>query len=114
MASLATQKGNPMYNADLKPLKTATGILAIGQWAMDKSLNPWNRYYSFVEPICRIVDDASCPSAQLREPSDPRLGNNLKMFEAWFERKKTELKKQAESERPHVDSLAKELQIEIE
>jgi hypothetical protein len=109
MASLATQKGNPLYVPNLKPLKTATGILAIGRWAMDKSINPWNRYYGFVQPICRIMDDAPCPSLQLREPSDPRLDDSLKMFEAWFERKKPELKQQAESEWPHLDSLAKEL-----
>lgn len=113
MASLAARKDNS-FASNLKPLKTATGILAIGRWGMDKSLNPWNRYYSFVQPICRIVDDAHCPSTQLREPSDPRLNNSLKMFEAWFDRHESELKQQAESERSHLDSLAKELHTDIE
>jgi len=98
----------------VRPLKTATGALAIGRWAMSESLNPWNRYYSFVEPICRMVDDPPCPVDQLRDPNDPRLDKSLKTFEAWFEKEKPKLESEAEAERPHLESLAKELQIDIE
>lgn len=114
MASLARWKGDPVSSPNLKPLKTATGILAIGRWAMDNSLNPWNRYYSFVQPICRIVNDAPCPLDQLRDPNDPRLDERLRVFEAWFEMKKPALEQQAEAERSHLRSLANVLQTDIE
>lgn len=114
MESLATWKGDAMSVPNVHALKTATGVRAIGRWAMDKSLDPWNRYYSFAQPICRMVDDAPCPADQLREPSDPRLDQSRKMFDAWFESKTPELERQAKSERPHLDSLANELRIAIE
>jgi hypothetical protein len=95
-------------------LKTATAILAIGRWATDKSLNPWNRYYSFIQPICRMVDDAPCPPDQLRDPSDPRLDERSKIFETWFEERKPALERQAAAELPHLRSLAKELSTDIE
>jgi hypothetical protein len=113
MASLAQQKGDPANVSALKPLKTATGILAIGRWAINKSINPWDRYYSFDQPICRMVNDAPCPPDQLRDPKDPRLDERLKNFEAWFENKKPDLEHQAESERPYLGSIAKELQTAI-
>lgn len=114
MASFAQKQGDPVYVPNLKPLKTATGILAIGRWAMDNSLNPWNRYSSFVQPICRIVNNAPCAPDQLRDPNDPRLDERLKTFEAWFEMKKPALEQQAEAERSHLRSLANVLQTDIE
>jgi hypothetical protein len=114
MASLAERKSDPTNQPNLKPLKTATGILAIGRWAMDKSLNPWNRYYSFAQPICRMVDDAPCPKDQLREPNDPRFDERLRTFEVWFEMKKPALEQQAETERSYLRSLANVLQTDID
>lgn len=114
MASLAQLKSDPVSIPKLKPLTTATGTLAIGRWAMDNSLNPFNRYYSFVQPICRIVKDAPCPPDQLRDPNDPRLDERLRTFEAWFEMKKPALEQQANAERSHLQSLAKILQTDIE
>jgi hypothetical protein len=113
-ASLVRRRSDPADVPQVKLLKSATAILAIGRWAMDKSLNPWNRYYSFVDPICRIVDDAPFPPDQLREPNDPRLDERLKTFEAWFEEKKPALERQAATERPQLQSLEKELSTDIE
>ena len=76
--------------------------------------NPSNRYDVFVRSICKIVDDAACPSPDPRELTDAQLNDSLKMFETWFDRKKPDLKKQAEAERPYLASLAKELNIDIE
>jgi hypothetical protein len=113
MESLATQKSDPSF-PNLKPLKTVTGILAMARWATDRRLNPSNRYDVFVRSICKIVDDAACPSPDPRELTDAQLNDSLKMFETWFDRKKPDLKKQAEAERPYLASLAKELNIDIE
>jgi hypothetical protein len=113
-ASLARDTGYSANTPHIKPLKTATAVLAIGRWAVDKKLNSWNRYYSFVVPICRIVDDAPFPPDQLRDPKDPQLDEKLRIFEAWFEKKKPALEQQAEAELPHLRSLAKELSTDIE
>lgn len=98
----------------LIPLQTSTAILAIGRWAMDKSLNPWNRYYSFVGPICQMMKDPPFPPDQIREQNDPNLDERLKTFEAWFEKEKPALKKAADAELPHLQLLATELQTNIE
>jgi hypothetical protein len=98
----------------LTPLQTSTAILAIGRWAMDKSLNPWNRYYSFVGPICRMANDPPFPPDQVREPNDPKLDETLKTFEAWFEKEKPTLKKASDAELLHLQLLAIELQTKIE
>ncbi|HKD59182.1 MAG TPA: hypothetical protein VKB47_01915 [Terracidiphilus sp.] len=114
-AALSAQyNGDPMSAPHAKLVKTATAILAVGRWAMDKSRSPWNRYYGFVLPICKMADDAPCLSDQLRDPNDPRLDERLKSFEAWFARKKPALEKQAEAELPHLRSLAKELSTAID
>jgi hypothetical protein len=108
-ASQAAQyKGDTMPHAKL--VKTATAVLAIGRWAMDRNLNPWNRYYSFVQPICKIVEDSPCSSELLRDPNDPRLAQELSAFESWFAKKQPTLELQAEKERPHFRSLANELE----
>jgi len=111
---LARYKRDPTNLPRVMPLKTATAILAIGRWATDRSLNPWNRYSSFVVPICRIVDDPPFAPDQLREPEDPRLDERLRSFDAWFEKKKPALEQQAEAELPLLRSLAKELSTDIE
>ena len=113
-ASLARDNGYSASAPHVKPLKTATAVLAIGRWAVDKRLSSWTRYYSFVGPICRIVDDAPFPPDQLRDPKDPQLDEKLKIFEAWFEKKKPALEQQAEAELPLLRSLAKELSTDIE
>jgi hypothetical protein len=113
-AKLALVKPDRWSEPFIQPLKTATAILAIGRWATDKSLSPWNRYYSFVGPICRIVDDPPIPPDQIRDPADPRLAEKLKIFDAWFESKKPALERQAAAERPRLQSLAKELSTDIE
>ena len=113
-SSSAQYDGDPATAPHAKLVKTATAILAVGRWAMDKSLNPWNRYYSFVQPICRMADDAPCSSDQLRDPNDPRLDERLKTFDAWFEKKKPALVQQGEAELPHLRSLAKELSTGID
>jgi hypothetical protein len=114
MISMAARKSDPVNMPNVKPLRTATGILAIGRWAEDQRLSPWNRYYGFVLPICRIVDDAPCPAKELRDPKDPELDIRLKAFDEWFGERKAALEEQSEAERPHLKSLAKELQTEID
>ena len=111
-ASAARYKGDTMPHAKL--VKTATAILAIGRWAMDRSFNSWDRYYGFVKPICMIAEDAPCSSDHLRDPNDPRLAERLRTFEAWFEMKKPALEQKAEAESPYLRSLAKELKTDIE
>lgn len=113
-AFVAVNLGHNPNLPPVKPLETATTVLAIGRWATDTSLNPWNRYYSFVSPICRIVDDPPFHPDQIRDPNDPRIDESLKTFDAWFEKKKPTLEKQAATERPHLQSLAKELGTDIE
>ena len=113
-ASLARDRGYSAGAPHVKPLKTATAVMAIGRWAVDKRLSLWNRYYSFVNPICRIVDDPPFPPDQLRDPKDSQLDEKLTIFEAWFEKKKPALERQAETELPHLRSLAKELSTDIE
>jgi len=113
-ASLARDNGYSASVPHVKPLKTATAVLAIGRWAVDKKLSSWNRYYSFVNPVCRIADDPPFPPDQLRDPKDPQVDEKLKIFEAWFEKKKPALKQQAEAELPRLRSLAKELSTDIE
>lgn len=113
-ARFARSKRDPVNTSNIVPLDAATAILSIGRWATDKSLSPWNRYYSFVSPICRIVDDPPFPPDQIRDPKDPRLDESLRTFEAWFEKKKPALEKQSATERPHLESLAKELGTDIE
>jgi hypothetical protein len=46
-----------VYSPQLKPVRSATSILAIGRWAMDRNVSPWDRYISFVNPICKVVGD---------------------------------------------------------
>lgn len=60
------------------------------------------------------MDDAPFPPDQLRDPKDPQLDEKLKIFEAWFEKKKPALEQQAEAELPLLRSLAKELSTDIE
>jgi hypothetical protein len=98
----------------LAPLQTSTAILAIGRWAMDKSVSPWNRYYSFVGPICKMMNDPPFPPDLIREPNDPKLDETLRIFEAWFEKEKPALKRAADAELPHLQLLATELQTNIE
>jgi hypothetical protein len=98
----------------LAPLQTSTAILAIGRWAMDKSLNPWNRYSSFVGPICKMMNNPPFPPDRIREPNDPKLDETLKTFDAWFEKERPALKKAADAELPHLQSLATELKTNIE
>lgn len=112
-ASSARSKDDPANEPHAKLVKSATAILAIGKWAMDKSLNPWDRYFAFVQPICRIVDDPPFPPDELRNPSAPQLAEKMTNFEAWFAKRKPALEQQAETERPLFQSLAKELQSEI-
>jgi hypothetical protein len=102
------------YTPQLAPLQTSTAIVAIGRWAMDKSLNPWNRYYSFVRPLCQMMNNPPFPPDLIREPNDPKLGETLKIFEAWFEKEKPALKNAADAELPHLQLLAAELQTNIE
>jgi hypothetical protein len=99
-AQLASYNRDSVNVPHVMSLKTATAILAIGRWATDKSLNPWNRYYSFIQPICRMGDDAPCPPDQLRDPSDPRLDERSKIFETWFEERKP-----ARSDKPQQNYL---------
>jgi hypothetical protein len=98
----------------LAPLQTSTAILAIGRWATNKSLSPWNRYYSFVEPICKMMNDPPFSPDRIRGPNDPKLNETLKTFEAWFDKENPALEKAADAELPHLQLLATELQANIE
>lgn len=65
-------------------------------------------------PICKMVDDPPFPADELRNSQDPKLNEKLKTFEAWFEKKKPSLEQQAKSEKPRLQSLAKELSTDLE
>jgi hypothetical protein len=112
VAQLARSETSP-YAPHLVPMKTATAILAIGRWATDGNIDPWTRY-QFVGSICKIVDDPSCAAGELREPEDPKLSEEMKSFEAWFEKMRPSLEQQAAAERPRLQALATELGVELE
>jgi hypothetical protein len=111
---LANYKPDSVNVPHVLPMQTATAILAIGRWATDKSLNPWDRYAAFVSPICKMVNAPPFLAGQISDPADPRLGSALSTFEKWFEKKKPSLQAQADAERPRLQSLAKELSANIE
>jgi hypothetical protein len=112
-AQLANLKEN-IYAPQLKPLHTATAILAIGRWAMDRDLPLWDRFASFAEPICKIVDDPPFQPGQIRDPHDPEVAKRLLAFEHWFALRRSSLELQAASEKPHLQSLAEELSQKIQ
>ncbi len=102
------------FSSQLKPLRTATAILAMGRWGMDRNLTPWNRYYSYVNPICKIVDDPPLQPDHISDPKSPELAKSLITFDEWFTKQQSVLQREAAAERPHLQSLARELSEEID
>jgi hypothetical protein len=108
---LARQK---YVTAELRPLRTSTAILAMGRWAMDRDLDPWHRYYSYVNPICKTVDNPPLQPGLINDPKSPDLATALKAFEEWFTKQRNSLEQEAAAERPHLQSLASELSLKVE
>ena len=79
------------------------------RWATNRNLDSWNRYYSYAEPICQIVEHPPFRPGQIRDPKDPAIESSLAAFEAWFKKQRNSLEREALLERPHLESLAAEL-----
>jgi hypothetical protein len=112
IGSLARLRDNSCC-PQLKPLRTATAILAMGKWAMDRNLSAWDRYASFVDPIYKAVATPPFQPGTIRDPRSPELAKSLMAFEEWFKSQRSSLEQQAAEERPHLQSLASELSQQI-
>ena len=112
-ARLARKEYNS-YSSQLRPLRTATAILAMGRWAMDRNLDPWNRYYSYADPICKTVDNPPFQPGLINDSKNPGLATSLMAFEEWFTKQRSSLQQEAAAERSHLQSLASELSLRIE
>jgi len=107
-APLATDKYNS-YSPDLKPLRSATAILAISRWALNKSIDQWTRYIVYAGAICDMVDDPPYRPDQRIHDRTAEVSQALATFESWFAREHAMLTAQAKSEQPHFAALAAEL-----
>ena len=102
------------FSLHLRPIMTSRTILDMGRWALDPSLNSLRRYDDFVTPICKTVDNPPFQPVRINDPKDPELVKSMKAFEEWFTKQRGALKKEAAGERPHLQSLASELSLQIE
>jgi hypothetical protein len=108
--SIADCARRDMSTNSTSPSRSATAILAIGRWAMDRNLDPSVRFHDFVTPLVETVDNPPFPPSHLFPKSD-ELPELLATFGEWFEKNRASLEKQAAVERPHLESLASELRI---
>jgi hypothetical protein len=89
---------------------SATATLAMARWAMDRNLDPMERFHGFVTPLLETVDNPPFAPSPLF-PKDDELRVLLLTFEQWFEKNRALFEKQAEVERPKFELLSSELRI---
>ena len=98
------------YSAE--PGRAAT-ILALSDWANNKAVDTWARYYCYASSVCRGMEDPPFkPEAQLN-PASPEVAASLARFEDWFVANRSRLERQAELESSALNHLAAELGITL-
>ena len=105
LTKLATMKASS-YNRELKPLQTATAMMAISRWAVDPQVAPSSRYLWFAGAISQMVPDP--PFVLDREvfntrrdvlDRSPEVASALAAFEAWWAGRQSQFEQQAAKER---------------
>ncbi|HUE03984.1 MAG TPA: hypothetical protein VMR62_30810 [Bryobacteraceae bacterium] len=94
--------------SQFKPMRTATAILAIAQWAQNQSLSDWSRY-SFAAKVCQMLDEPPFKANVHLRPDAPEVTESLHKFEAWLVKERPGLEREAVKERQHLRDLAAEI-----
>ncbi len=114
IAQLATWKDSLGPDSPLKPLQTATSILALARWAANRKIDAWGRYITYAGAICQMVNDPPYrPNPQAHE-STGQMADALGAFDVWFSKQRPQLERAAAAERSHLNALAAELHQTIE
>jgi hypothetical protein len=95
-------------------MQTATGLLAISRWAMDKSADSWTRYYSFASSVDKMLDRPPFDPDPRLDPSSPIVTESLAKFETWLAQKRPRLEQEAAAEYSHLADLAAEIHQRID
>jgi hypothetical protein len=113
----ATPSSHAPYNGlslELKPLKSSTAILELSRWALDPSVDEFNRYYSFASAVCKLLENSPSERNPRLDPEDPAVSEAMRAFEAWFTAERPALEIKANAERPWLQSLWRELHLDLE
>jgi hypothetical protein len=111
---LATDKYGSYGAGQLKNIRSATAILALSRWALDRHVNSWTRYISYAGEICSMVADPPYHPEQNMHGKENELAAALSDFEFWFAKQKERLEKEAAAEHDHWSAVAAELHFAIE
>ncbi len=112
IAQLAKWKDSLRPDSPLKPLQTATAILAIARWALHQKIGARDRYIVYAGAICEIVNDPPYRPNQFSEAG--QITDALGAFDVWFSKQRQQLERAAAAERSHLNALAAELHQTIE
>jgi hypothetical protein len=106
------------FSKQLKPMRSATAVLAIARWAMDRSIETSTRYSALAGAICTIVDNppyvpdpALVRSTEAIRSNEAKFNAALSAFESWFVTERPRLEREAASERGRFEALARELNL---
>jgi hypothetical protein len=104
------------FTRSLKPLRSATAILALSRWALDRQIQPSSRYLYFAGAIAQMVPDPQfvlnrALSNTRRDVVDqsPEVASALTTFEAWWAVRRSQFGQDAAAERGHWNTIAAEI-----
>lgn len=114
VTQMATSKFS--FSTSLKPLRSATAILALSRWAVNRQIPASLRYLSFAGAIAQMVPDPpfvfnralSNTRSDIVDQS-PEVASALTAFEAWLEVRRLQLEQEAAAERRHWNNVAAEI-----
>ncbi len=90
-------------------LVPATTVLEYCKLAVDPaSANDYSRLYSFVLPVCQIIDDPPIAFHGNPDPNSPAVQKDLKLFSDWFKTNRPYWEAAAKAEAPELERLRTE------
>jgi hypothetical protein len=93
---------------ELKPVRTATSVLAIARWVQRPDLSPDTRN-ALAKKFRPMVDRFPLIWDANVQPSDKEILEILATFDAWLASHRGNLDEEAAAERPHLEELLAEL-----
>jgi hypothetical protein len=93
---------------ELKPVRTATSVLALARWVQRPDLSPETRSV-LLKKFASMVDRFPLRWDANAQPDDKEIVEILAMFDNWLASHRANLDDEAAAERPHLEELLAEL-----